>query len=77
MSKVRMSKCDKVLAYIRQHGYITDNDAHDVLHINRLSGRIYDLKSRGIDVRMEWRTGKNIDGQKVRYGAYYLGDSEK
>ena len=36
MSKVRMSQCDKVLAYIRQHGYITDNDAHDVLHINRL-----------------------------------------
>ena len=76
MNKVRMSQCDRVLAYIRKHKCITDNQAHDDLGINRLSGRIYDLKNKGYDIRLEWRTGKNRYGQKVRYGAYYLGEDK-
>lgn len=73
----KMTQCDRVLDYIRRYGYITDNDAHDDLHINRLSGRVHDLRNRGYDIQMEWRTGKNVYGQTVRYGAYYLGKDGK
>jgi hypothetical protein len=75
MSK-RLSQCDRVLAYIKEHGYITDNDAHDDLGVNRLSGRVYDLKDKGYDIRLEWRSGRNRYGRMVRYGAYYLGDGK-
>lgn len=77
MKKVRITQCDRVLAYIRQNGFITDSDARDDLGVARLSGRVFDLKNLGYDIRMEWRTGKNRYGQKVRYGAYYLGKDGK
>lgn len=70
--KTRVSQCDRVLEYMQTHNGITDNDARDFLHLNRLSGRIYDLKKRGYMIGKHWEKGKNVYGDLIRYARYYL-----
>ena len=69
----KMSQCERVLAYIRENGSISDNDAHYDLGINRLSGRIFDLRKQGYPIVMEWKKSKNRYGEMTRYGVYTLG----
>lgn len=68
----KMTQCERILAYIREYGAITDNDAHEKLHINRLSGRIYDLRQQGYNVVMEWKKSKNPFNEWTHYGVYRL-----
>lgn len=70
--KTRKNQCDRVIEYMCAHGGITDTEARDELHMNRLSGRIYDLKRLGYQIEKEWRYGKNVYGDKVKYAYYYL-----
>lgn len=74
--KTRKSQCDRIMDYMRTHSGITDNEARDELHCNRLSGRIYDLKKRGVPIAMEWRFGKNVYGEKVKYAFYYFPEGD-
>ena len=48
--KTRKNQCDRVLEYMNTHGGITDTEARDELHLNRLSGRIFDLKKLGYPI---------------------------
>ena len=66
-----MSQATDILDYIDQHGSITDNEARDLFACNRLSGRIYDLRALGIDIRTEIVQGKNRFGNPVRYARYW------
>ena len=72
----RTTQCDRVLAYLKRHGTITDTEARDELHIRRLSGRIYDLKRKGIPITMHWEYGRNTYGEVVKYGVYTLAEEE-
>lgn len=70
--KTRKNQCDRVLEYMNTHGGITDTEARDELHLNRLSGRIFDLKKLGYPIGKEWRYGKNVYGDKVKYAYYFV-----
>jgi len=66
-------QCVDILRYMEVHGSITDLEAYTVLHIRRLASRVYDLRSLyGYNVRKTLETGKNADGEPVRYARYYL-----
>lgn len=70
--KTRQSQCKLILEYLQTHEGITDNDARDLFHCNRLSGRIYDLRNKGYAITTDWRYGKNVYGNPIKYGFYYL-----
>jgi len=58
-------QCQRVLDYIKREGSITTMDAFLDLGIARLSGRIYDLRTAGLDIRttmieVDTRTGTAI-----------------
>lgn len=46
------------------------------LGITRLSGRIYDLKALGYQIRTETVAGRNRYGEKVHYFKYSLMEEE-
>jgi hypothetical protein len=68
------TQCERVLEYMRKHGGITDNDAHEHLRINRLSGRIHELRKSGYNIVMDWKKSKNPYNEWTRYGFYRLED---
>ena len=72
MKATRKSQCDRILEYLKTHESITDNEARDIFHCNRLSGRIHDLRKRGYAISTVMATGKNTFGEIVRYGVYHL-----
>lgn len=73
MDKItRASQCDRVLEFMQTHNGITDNEARDYLHTNRLSGRIFDLRKRGYIIEGCWESGKNVYGDNIRYVRYFL-----
>lgn len=74
--KTRTSQCDRILEFMKTHNGITDNDARDYLHTNRLSGRIFDLRKRGHLIERCWETGKNVYGDNIRYARYFLRDGD-
>ena len=46
------------------------------LGIMRLAARISDLKEDGYIIQTEMETGKNRDGEPVRYARYFLKENE-
>lgn len=42
-----MSQLQRIIAYCRKHGSITDNEAREHCGCNRLAARIYDGRQRG------------------------------
>jgi hypothetical protein len=74
--KTRKSQCDRVLDYMQTHNGITDSEARELLHLNRLSGRIWDLKKRDISIGTVWEAGKNVYGDNVRYVRYFLKEGD-
>ena len=48
-----MSQATDILDFIDEYGSITDNQARDYFACNRLSARIYDLRSIGINIVTE------------------------
>lgn len=47
------TQCGKVLAYMREHGSISDLQAFTELRIRRLAARIYDLRQLGWQIESE------------------------
>ena len=67
------NQCNRVLAWLEEHGSITDNEARDHLGINRVGARVWDLKwKRGIPIITKMEKGVNRFGEEVKYGVYYL-----
>lgn len=66
-----------VLEYMITHGGITSFEAFKELGITRLSARIKDLRDEGVQIERTWETGKNRDGDDVRYCRYFLKPKNK
>lgn len=62
----------RLLAYLRNHLYITALEAMNDLGIFRLGARIWDLKQAGIQIQSDWRVVKNRFGEDCRIKAYWL-----
>lgn len=62
----------KVLIYILRHGSITTAEAFSKLGISRLSGRVYDLRAKGIPVAIERVKVTRRDNRVTYVGRYYL-----
>lgn len=67
-----MSDSEKILAYIQEHGSITSWEAIQHFRCTRLSGRIYDLRKRGLNITATTEESVDANGEKVRYARYSL-----
>lgn len=71
-----MSQVERVLAYMREHGSITQNEANYKLGCSRLSARIYDIRHKlKIPVSKVREVGKNRFGERTEYDRYSLRES--
>lgn len=68
----KVTQCDKILAYIREHGSITPLDALREFGCMRLASRMSDLKGRGYAVKSTMETSKNQHGESVSYARYTI-----
>ena len=71
-----MTQCERLIQYIRKRGGITTAQAFSDLGITRLSGRIFDLRRKGIPITTESKVGKNRHGEKVRFTEYKIQEKE-
>lgn len=69
---MKSTQCDKVLAYMKQFGSITQLEALSDLGCMRLASRISDLRQQGIAIGRRMKTGKNRYGDDVTFAEYYL-----
>lgn len=70
MSKT--TQCVRVLAYLDEHGSITQFEAIPELGVLRLASRISDLKKLGYPIKGEFITVKNRFGEDCRVKRYSL-----
>ena len=68
----KLSQCQKIIAYMEQHGSITPNDADREFSCKRLASRITDLKKKGYVISMQLEKGKDKHGKPCRYARYRL-----
>ena len=68
-----MSQEEKILNYITEHGSITTLDAFMDLGCARLSARIADLRSKGVNIISEQAAVKNRFGATCHVARYSLG----
>ena len=66
----KQTQCQKVLAYMEEHGSITQREAI-WLGIYRLSGRIYDLRKEH-NIRTDMLPVTNADGTISTVASYSL-----
>ena len=69
---MKSTQCDKVLAYMRQFGSITQLQALQDIGCMRLASRISDLRQQGYAIGRRIKTSKNRYGDSVSYAEYYL-----
>ena len=67
-----MSQCDMILRYMQDFGSITQLEAAQEFGCFRLSGRIYDLKQRGIPIERTMVSRKNRYGKSVSFARYAI-----
>lgn len=66
------TQCDMILAYLRENGSITQIEAASEFGCYRLSGRIYDLRARGYEIKRTMETKKNRYGKPVAFARYSI-----
>lgn len=62
----------RLLAYLRNHLYITALEAMNDLGIFRLGARIWDLKQAGVQIQSDWMVVKNRFGEDCRIKKYWI-----
>ncbi len=67
-----MTQCDQVLAYLTEHGAISDTVARELFGINRLAARIWDLRRKGHKIENETVTFTTRLGRTGKYVIYRL-----
>lgn len=67
-----MTQCDKIYDYMKNNGSITPLDALREFGCMRLAARINDLSRRGVNIKSEMVTSKNMYGDAVKYAKYSL-----
>ena len=65
-----MKQCERILAYLDEHGSITRMEAMSKLHIANLTARVADLRRAGVGMDAEQVVKKHRDGTVVRYARY-------
>ena len=70
------TQTDRVLAYIKQFGSITQYEALQDLGVMRLASRISDLKRAGVPIKREMVGVKNRFGETCYISQYSLEVSE-
>ena len=70
----KMSQCDKIVAYMKKYGSITQLQAYVDIGCVRLPSRIHDLKRRGYVIRREMIKVKNRDDECVPIARYSLAE---
>ena len=69
----KITQEQEVFAWLVRHGTITDNEARDNLHINRLAARIYNLRHRdGYPIETESVTVKRPNRRPITFAKYRL-----
>lgn len=68
----RPNQAKKILAYMRQHGSITQREAVEHFNCYRLSARIFELKEQGHSITTEIVPFKGADGERSNYAKYTL-----
>ena len=69
---MKSTQCDKVLAYMRMFGSITQLEALQDIGCMRLASRISDLRQQGYAIGRRIKTSKNRYGDSVSFAEYYL-----
>lgn len=72
-----VTQCGKILHYMREHGSITQAEAVEAIGCYRLGARIWDLRSRGHNIRRELVTQRNRQGNAVNFARYSLIEEAK
>lgn len=62
----KLSQEDVIARHLEQHGSITSMEAFEQYKITRLSGRIFDLRARGMDIVTDMVYGRG----GTRYAVY-------
>lgn len=65
-----MTQCERILKYMDDFGSISSYQAMVDLGVGRLASRIHDLRSLGIEIESETKTGKNRYGEPTHYAVY-------
>lgn len=71
-----MTKTQKVLEHLKVKKSITSMEAFKLYGATRLSAIIFVLRKRGYDIATLDYDYTDEDGRPIRYGKYYLRNSE-
>ena len=70
-----MNQCEKIYAYLEEHGSITPYEAFLKLRITKLATRISEMKKDGIEFGQNMES-KMQDGKKISYMRYWLKEGQ-
>jgi hypothetical protein len=69
-----ITQCERILRHLKDYGSITSLEAVNEYGIMRLASRINDLRSEGIAIVSEMKTGKNRYGETTHFAVYRLAE---
>ena len=69
-----ITQCERILRHMKDYGSITSLEAVNEYGIMRLASRINDLRSEGIAIVSEMKTGKNRYGETTHFAVYRLAE---
>ena len=69
---MKQTQTDRILAYLKRHGSISDAEARDEIGCTRLAARVLDLRKAQWNIETERRKGVNRYGEVVHFGVYTL-----
>lgn len=71
-TNAKMTQCDEILEYLKEHGHITRLSAACDLHIFELASRIGELEKKGYVISRTRATCANQNGRVSRFTVYGL-----
>lgn len=74
MENKRPTQCDKIVAYLRQFGTITQLDALRDLGVMRLASRVSEMRKCGVNIKDKTITVKNRYGENCKIKEYSLAE---
>lgn len=77
MTNSNPTQCTRILAYMEEHGSITQFEALNELGVMRLASRISNLRKDGYDIDCEWVEVVNRFDEKCRVKKYSISEPMK
>lgn len=72
-TKKNVTQEDRILRFLKTHKRgMTKRQARDLLGVENVGGRIFDLRQAGHIIDTEWITVKDRYGNEVRIAQYHL-----